>query len=757
MSFATRAGLRLLRYAGPGARTRPLARVVRRSLPSRAASTAASNDVALLSSTLVAELKSLSAIHVYYPKLVSALQSTPTTSSSPPPPTLTRDQLLQVLDVLATSGRPTDLQRIEEILTHMPTVFGIPVTIDIHTVIIRGLIQHATDHTVYRWLHSMPSRLVPFTPTLEQFHMFLEACEQRSHFKYVRQVVCTMRETGCKPTNETFKYLIRSRWALAIQEEKVPSLSDFTSMLDDMKLEDLPYDPSIDELLYNSYVEQNAQQYAKKIREAYRYRFPDLQKDHFSEWKDEIIGVAQSKGVEKAIDHYFQVMVPKGCDPVPQLFRAILRHSTTLDDVRLVQKKFNLPPSVDQYSVLIMNNVRAGLLDNALSIYEESKTIGIVPDAGLVHPIIKAFCRSPTDENLDKALAIYRDLAAVAPPYSKTKESLNEHAPGPDSTIYNTLLRGIAASEDLDKYFPIAKELMDDMNDFNIATDKKNASSIIVLFMRRAKSLPDALDAYYGLRSTLDEQGYAVVLNAFCQLSFNNELPVPSLSSYFEIVKDMRRAGLEITVEVYTILLKQLGSIPARYRSRITYDHVVELVTTVRRVHDFLTLDAAVSPDEQVWNQLMDTYQRLGCFGDAYRVWNTMYIAGQFDHISVSIIFDACGYAGARNFAKKVFSQLSRDRFSLNRHNWNTWVECLCRLNQLDEALRTACQDMGKNENTVPPDVETARILIKFARRNRVEADVLEWLQQFLPELWKTLPEDLRAGERNNEQQCTNN
>ncbi|KAG6868884.1 hypothetical protein C0993_008632 [Termitomyces sp. T159_Od127] len=723
--------LRLLRLAS-----------ARRRVPVRAASTAASvRDAA---HSLIARLQSPAAIHDYYPQLVSALQSTPTSSSSPPPPTLSREHLLQLLHVLASSARPSDLQRIEEILAHMPAVFGVPVSSDVHTVILRGLAKHATDHTVCRWLHAMPSRAVPFTPTLEQFHIFLDACEHRSHFKYVRHVVSTMRDTGCRPSNDSYKYFLRARWAFVVAHEQVPRLAEFSSLFDDMKFEDLPYDPSIDDFLYHSYSERGFPQRAKKVRMEYRLRFADCKEEQFP-WKKQVSDIARSEGVEKAIDHYFQVMAPKGCEPAPYLFRAILRHSTSLDDARLVQEKFNLPPSVDQYSLLIINNIRAGLSDNALSIYEEAKAAGIVPDAALVHPIIKKFCRFPTDESLDKALAIYRDFAAIAPPHSDTKETYHDRAQGPDSTIYNTLLQGIAESKNPDKYVPIAKQLLNDMEDHNIPVDKKNASSIIVLSMRHASSLQEALDAYHDLRATLDEKGYAVVLNAFCQLSFDHGIPVPSLIDYFAIVKDMRRAGLEITAEVYTILLRQLGSVPTQYRARITPEHVHELVTIARRVHDFLTLDAAVSPDEQLWNQLMNTYQRLGCFADAYRVWNTMYVSGRFDHVSVSIMFDACGYAGSADIAKKVFAQLARDRFSFNLHNWKSWVECLCRVRRLNEALRTVCMEMGKDGNTVPPDVEVLRIVIKFARRNRVEADVLEQLERHLPELWKTLPEDLRT------------
>ncbi|KAG6814112.1 hypothetical protein H0H92_002107 [Tricholoma furcatifolium] len=597
----------------------------------------------------------------------------------------------------------------------------------------------------------MPSRPVPFTPTLDQYHMFLDACLTLAPFKFLRHVVRSMRQTGCKPNNESFRYLIRSRWDAANTEDKVPHVAVFSSIIADMALENLPYDPSIEELLYESYASRKHKAWGQQIRDEYRSRFLDdnaLHKQKFTEWNQELSEIAQSKGIQTAVDHFFQSLIPKGCEQQPSVARAILRHSKSYDDVKMVTQKFDLPITVEFLSLLVSNNVRAGNIEHALSLYNNSKSAGVVPNAALVHPLIKALCQAqnpPLDESLDKALAIYDDLLAVADPSPEEKKSYDEHARGPDAAIYHTLLRALASSGNFQKYFPIAKELLDDMDTHKIPTDNSfAASSIIVLFMRRAESLADAMDVYYGLRSSLDERGYAVVLSAFSKLSFGNDLPIPSLTNYFDIVSDMRRAGLEITVEVYTILLNQLASVATQYRSDLPADTMHDLITTTRRVHDFLTLDAAVSPDEQVFNQLMDTYQRLGCFGDAYRVWETMYISGRFNRVSVSIIFDACGYAGALHIAKKVFAQLGRDRFSMDLHNWNTWVECLCRLNRLDDAMRVACLEMGKNENTIAPGVETARILIKFARRDGFEADVQERLKRYLPELWKKLPEDLR-------------
>ncbi|KAG6893226.1 hypothetical protein C0992_010830 [Termitomyces sp. T32_za158] len=79
-----------------------------------------------------------------------------------------------------------------------------------------------------------------------------------------------------------------------------------------------------------------------------------------------------------------------------------------------------------------------------------------------------------------------------------------------------TLLKGIADSANLDKYLPIANQLLSDMEKYNIAVNKKNASTIIVLSMRHASTLQEALEAYHehhAPRST--KQGYAAVLSSF--------------------------------------------------------------------------------------------------------------------------------------------------------------------------------------------------------------------------------------------------
>lgn len=758
----------LIRLAGFRALTRP--RIHNNALRARPlpkttvrANTVAARDTHSLKKieTLAERLKATEhppTIHTYYPALIAELkEATKGTPAELVPPPLDEQQLLDILVALGKSAKPADLQRIEEILSDLSGVFNVEPTIEIHTAILRVLIDHANLRTVHRWLLNMPLRPGHFTPTLEQFHMFLESCLELASFKFMRNLVRSMRQAGCKPTNETFSILLRARWELAAQEDKVPHIIVFTTLLDDMKREGLRYDPVIATLLYDGYVERGLPGYAEELRTLYQSQFPDVETSEQqaqAAWHLKLSQTSQRRGAKAAIS-LFKSFERDGCTASPAALRAILRHSRNLADLRLLESEFGIPATTAHWSILISNNVRTGYMADALAIYEESKKANIPPDAALIAPLVRGLCRTtlkpPTDASIDQALTIYGELANVTPPSVSERDpnkTYDTHSSGPDIDIYQTLLRGLASSANLEKYFPIAKSLMDDMEIRGISTqDSLIASSIIVLLMRHSPDSAEALDVYKRLNSSLDEKGYAIVLNAFCKLSFGDGLQVPSLTSYFGIVRDMRRAGLSITVEVYTIILHQLGIVATQIseHSEDTTSALRDrLVTTTRRTHDLLTLDAAVSPDAHVWNQLMDTYQRLGCFGDAYRVWDLMYLSNRFDHVSVSIILDACGYAGAWQSARQICAKLFRDGFVFNRHNWNTWLECLCRLGKLNDAVKVACLEMGKSQGDVAPDVESARVLIKFSRKTNQQAEVISRIQRYLPDLWTTLPDDLK-------------
>lgn len=721
------------------------------------ASSAVSHDHLALSSMLINKLKTedgLSAIHTYYPALTTEVRKAKTSRTVFPP--LNRQQLFSLLEVLGSSGRPEDLQRIDEILCDMPSIFGIEPGIEVHTTIIRALIKHGNVHTIQRWLHNMPSRPERSTPTLDQFHMFLKACVVPESFKYMRNVVLSMRRVGCQPTNETFKILIRARWEKSTREEKVPHVIVFSTIIDDMKQEGLPYDPGIDDTLYDNYAIRGFTAYAEQIRTIYHAQFPNIpssQEQQTTELDLKLYQAVQAGGIKAAIELFRSTRLDGDITSTATSI-SVLQYSRMIDDLRTMEKELDVKATAGDWSMLISNNVRSGNLSDAISVYQEMKKLDVVPDTASVCSLIKSLCQStlktPSENFLDHALSMYHDLDKTASSPSPSAPAVEEVglSNGPSADVYEALLRGLASSTNVSKYLPLAKSLMADMGARNMSLkDSIAASSIIVLLMRQSPTPSDALEVYQGLCSSLDEKGYAIVLNAFSKLIFGDGIRIPSLNDYFNIIKDMRCASLNITAEVYTIFLRQLGAVATQLQDLgedSSADLSNQLLLTTRRTHDLLTLEAAVSPDADVWNHLMHTYERLGCFADSYRVWDLMYLTGRFDNLSVSIILEACGHAGAWQVARNICAKLFNDRFQFNLHNWNTWLECLCRLGRLNDALKVACLDMGKGNNSVAPDVESAQILIKYSKQANQYKEVLARIQRHLPDLWRNLPEDLK-------------
>ena len=738
---------------------RPLSRLKNPGfLPSRYVHNLFPNDLSILVDELRAP-EHPHAIHYNYPALVTQLHEWRKNVHVAPP--LNKHHLIVILQKLGESGRPADLQRIEDILADMSSVFGVEPSPDIHTIILHALKKNGNMQTLYRWLLHIPSRPGNFRPTIDQYHVVLEACSELGSFKQMRNMVLSMRKAGCKPVVETFRILVRARWQYATEEGKVPHLAVFSTILEDMKREGLPYDQTLSDMLFSGYADRGMSAYARQIQSLFERQFPKVQPgdEQNLSWIFKLSRASQYHGVKGAMET-FRSLEKEGCKADPATVRALLRHSLTLSDLEYVEKELELKPSIDVYSRLIDNCARAGHIAGALALFNRAKSEGLKPDAPSVAPLIKSLCQKigdePPERSLDKAILLYQGLSSCHPSDIATedKASYLEHSAGPDLNIYQMLLRGLASSSNIQKYFPVAMSLLEDMDVRGVSkNDSITASSIIVLHMRNAEQPADALDAYQMHRSALDEKGYAVVLHAYSKLTFGSITHVPSLIDYFGIVRDMRQAGFAITAEVYTILLKRLallatqlsqgGHIEGDISGNVEAEFRISIIATTRRVHDLLTLDANISPDAHVWNQLMDTYQRLGCFGDSYRVWELLYLSGMFDHVSVSIILDACGYAGAWQVAKQVRQRLARDRFRLNERNWNAWIECLCRLGRLNDAVKTVCIEMGKEEVTV--DVESVRILLKFARKAGRQDEVVSRIQQHLPDLWTSLHEEFQV------------
>lgn len=447
---------------------------------------------------------------------------------------------------------------------------------------------------------------------------------------------------------------------------------------------------------------------------------------------------------------------------------ALIHESFDVNLLRFYEKALNCKATSVVWAKLVRNAYAKSNNVAVLSLYDTALKSGVRPTNALLHPVIRVLCsgdlRPPTEASIDRALQLFQEYIEIhrnsestpgVGDASETQDGVrgslsNSNSTAPDIAIYNTLLRALASSTDIKKYFPIALSLFEDLHARKVPMDSMTATSFIVLLMRTSPTYQEAYRAYRSVyrsddgKIRLDAEGYAVILHTFCNKVAAGKAPIPPAHLYFEIIQDMRAAGYPVSSKVYTVILQRLAVLATQARRleslEARHEELVLLAAQIRRVHDALRLDS-ITPDTALWNQLMDTYQRVQCFSDALTIWELLYHSSQHDNVSVSVILDACAYANAYGIATKIWDDLISTQFALNLHNWNTWLECLCRMGQVEEAVKVLCLEMGKGKGprAIKPDVRCARLVLSFASRQNEEEIVLKRIKRYLPSIWPKL------------------
>lgn len=703
-----------------------------------ATSTSPSGDVSRAPSN------KLTAIHSHINQVLNSLPESPTDKVA-----LSADEVMRVLGTLAASARQQDLALIENILGQLTPLCGLRVDTNVHNHVLQGLMKNGNIQTLLNWLSQMHEKPGNVRPFLEHWHAFLNYCADNGQPKIIRHAMSKMAHSGRKPNNNTFRIFFR-----ALFNSGAP-VSEFYSAFDRIENYSFRYDESLADMLFEGFMKFNEPQQAVEVKEEFQRRFSKrVVKSNAiqAEWEESLENEVEKCGIESAV-RLCEDFRNEGYKITAHTLTIMLRSSRQVADLEYAEETLQMKAGPLQWSILVGNAVQAGDLPGADSIYRQFRLRELTPDAPLIQPLVAALCdsafRSHDDGPIDQALELYRDLSRAKPPSSSnaatTRQFGRQRSLGPDAYMYGTLLRAMANSVDVQKYSQLAVDLLADMEAREIKPDGHvTVASLIVMAMRSSSSFDDALQAYRKVMGNenpknVGVKGYRWILYVLSRLSFDHEPALPPIWHYFEIVKDMRRSGVEITPYVYASLLRRLAKLAEGASSEDTR----RLAASVRRVHDHLTLDPSITPDTLLWNQLMDAYQRVGLFVEAYRVWEVLLISETYDHASVSIILDACGYANAWPLAEQVIKKLSERSFLLNQGNWNAYVECMCRNGMLNDAVKMVCLEMGKNQKDVKPNLATAQVLLTFATRTNQQDEVAMRLQRYLPELWDSLPADL--------------
>ncbi|KAI0278122.1 hypothetical protein BGY98DRAFT_975498, partial [Russula aff. rugulosa BPL654] len=610
-------------------------------------------------------------------------------STAPLPPTHELHYAYRSLRrALRDTGRVVFLDDIRDLLDDMTPIFGHAVTEDTHHTIVRALADSGRTTALLKWLSTMPTKPGHVQPTLEFWHMFMDHCLTHSNIQTMSRGIHVMQSQGRPANNVTYKFLIRkvlisSSHRFLWTIRIINRISRFNGL-------GLPSQAARSEAVYRS-------------------RFLDHQQPprerHGQDFNMQLAQTFRAHGQAAAVQLY-RSLRRHGFQPTQATFTSLLGDARRVEDVTFWEQTFEIKAGSRVWSKVIRSALLLGSPPAVLEIYLAAKAGGVTVDLALAEPVIRSLCSGPSSEA--KAAGF-----------------------GPQVALFQTLLRALSVSSNKTKYMPIAIDLLEEMKRRGLS-ESAHVTSLVILLMRSASSFAEAFDAYKSVRERtripFQAKGYAAILHTFTTLKFDNRT-VPPWQEYFHIVKDMQEDGSPVLPHLYTNMLRQMARMAVRAKpSDVDYiSSLQKIVQAARDVQNLVTMSTATvkTLDTPFWNQLMDTYQRAG---------------------AVSIIFDACGYAHAGRTAVQVFASLRANGYGLNLRNWHAWLECLCRLGQLDDATRYFCLEMNSGPHGVSPDEQGARILLKFANQRGVGDEVRMRIQRFLPALWEKLPPDIAQG-----------
>ena len=659
---------------------------------------------------------------------------------------LTRVDLHNALDVLATSAKLDDFLLIIDLLDDMTPVFGHAVTADTHRTVVRALADRGHTAALLKWLSAMPTKPGSIQPTLEFWHIFMDHCLRHSDIQTMSRGTHIMRSQGRPANNTTYKFLIRKVFMTSSHH-----FLWIIRIINHISRSRLPLDDTLLSMILEDFNSLGLPSQAARVEQVYRSRFldnkqpPSGRRGH--DFNMQLARTFRTHGQGAAVQLYRSLRA-QGFQPSQVTLISLLHDARKAEDIIFWEQTFEVKAGSRVWSKVIRN---ASLLRSSpavLKIYRAARAAGVPVDLALAEPVIRSLCssslRSPSDAALDLAVKIYREIEMS--PHCEAKAT----SFGSQVALFQTLLRALSASANKTKYMPVAIDLLEEMKRLGLS-DSAHVTSLVILLMRSASSFAEAFDAYTTVRERtqipFEAKGYAAILHTFTTLKFDNRT-IPPWQDYFQIVRNMQEDGSPVLPHLYTNMLRQMARMTAWIRpSDPDYIPTLQkIVHAARDVQHLLTVSASSTLDTPFWNQLMDTYQRAGAFEDARRIWDTLFHEGHADAASVSIIFDACGHARAGRTAVQIFASLRPSGYELNLRNWHAWLECLCRLGQLDDATRYFCLEMGRGPHGVPPDEEGARILLKFANQRNVGDEVRVRIQRFLPSLWEKLPPDIVQG-----------
>ncbi|WVR06206.1 hypothetical protein IAU60_003236 [Kwoniella sp. DSM 27419] len=665
---------------------------------------------------------------------------------------VTADQVLQAMSRLAESEQPGSLDLLRRMCDDLPTVFHHAAGDDRTHLLMRGLANHGQVRAALELAQGVESAGV-------NWRFLLRSAAKHDPASIEQVLPCC---TGINAlSTEDYQLVFRTLRNSYTKETEPGVRETLHTLLSDLKAKKVWLDWSAAAELMRVYLALGELDKAQAVVD----NWDPTKIDSPGIWNAKLeMHIARSDvpGVEDTV----RLMRNAGYDPSMKavLFFASQNLSTAIasrssvglteivNSIESAEKTVAVDADCDVWADMLRQYLaqvkQHDALDVAVQIYFETLSRGIVTSAEMAKNLIIPLCSSRKQIRLDSAMRVYDDFTTLP---AWANDTLSRQDKTTFSTVYQYLL--VACARSVPPAVGTAIRLLSDMREHYIDITSTNLVSLLILLMKSSGDHAAAFNIYahfYALDpSAIDEQGYQAILTSYLNLSWEGS-PFPPPEMFVDMMRDMRRAGYTPGSHVLSSLLKQYGHTATRLRRKLRSsanassstaitasssasrddvarqeDELDALSQSIRDVHTLIKLDPMISPDIPVFSALMDAYARAGAYSECFEVWDELVqrrprepaaTVRQSYAASINVILDACGWSYSLVRARKAWAWARRWDLIWEKKQYEGWVECLCRNGQIGEAAQVVLDQMGR-EGRPEPDVESARIVVKFGRR----------------------------------------
>lgn len=460
----------------------------------------------------------------------------------------------------------------------------------------------------------------------------------------------------------------------------------------------------------------------------------------------------------KEFEKKFAMLKRSGFWPDQRSFYVLLAYINDIATFKRVERVFGIAASPFIRNAFFNIYGRKHGNEKLLRLLQEAKEHGMPQDWAIISAVITLLCNnlqvgrilSESNVDIDTSMEMYLIAIRADEEYIKTGLRLRDVLDGlslyehfEDSFV--DLINAISNLPKNEKYTTFALKMMRHSHSVGLKIDSRSACAYLVMLIRSATSYGDALERYRSgheqARHHISHKQYAKILNEYCTLQFANAAcSYPPFNGCVAILNDMQETGHALANVHFSILVKYLTKIANSFIEMRDKDEQATLrkgcIDITDRVFAYIMCESTVYLNLVLLAQFMDVHSRLKNFDGVAKLWRMICADGMTHNASVSIVFDACGYNGEYEFAREVKAKFDRDGFVMNRNNWSSWLECLCRLGKIDEAVHELVE-RAPRDNEGQPDSLSVRVILSFADKAKRRGTIQPQLRQHFPKFFE--------------------